>query len=154
MLPLIACLCGYRALRGGVGEPQKPENMTVIEREPLRVFLSSWLEYTKELPKADVECKLGKVPCDGVVGTLGGTTVGRVALPFRLALPLLGVEVRCELENRLHPDAPFGIVTSKVSLTFTSTPSTRDVSAPPGERWLLKQIDFGQDATTELPDAK
>ena len=90
-------------IRHGEDEPKKLEKPDEFSASPLPLILSGPWKDAKELEKAEVECKLGKLACKGVEGTL----------EFDLGK---GGVMKCKFEDRLHADSPFGVVTSHWTL--------------------------------------
>jgi hypothetical protein len=105
-------------------------------RTSLPIILAGPLEDSKRLGTAKVESKLGKLRCDGMQGMLELKSTRGGALPE--------VRQKWKLENRVHPDSPFGVVTSSWSLDSSSETLV----------WHLKLLDFGKDATSKMPEAK
>ena len=107
-----------------LAKPQAPDT-------PLPIILSGPWKDVKSQPKADIECPLGKFSCAGVEGTL--------------ELPLAaGGTMKCQLENRLNPESPFGVVSSHWL-----------IATPAGTlEWDLKLAKRGPKAESKLPEAK
>jgi hypothetical protein len=121
--------------REGQREPKKLDKPNDIDVGPLPILLSAPWKDVKQLDKAEVECKLGKVACAGVQGTL----------EFKMRQDKV---MKCKLENRLHADSPFGVATGHWAI---------DVPADAGGGtmdWNLKLTDFGANAKSKIPDAK
>jgi len=116
------------------GEPRKMKDQKSADEGPLPILLAGPLKDAKALPKTEVESKLGKLQCEGVTGTL----------EFKLAH---GEVIKCALENRLHPDAPFGVVSARWMIE-----SPRRMEGKMD--WTMKLIDFGDKAVSDMPDAK
>jgi hypothetical protein len=144
--------------RGEKGEPQNLRKPKDFMGSPLPVFMSGPLKDPKPLPKAEVESKLGKVTCEGVAGSLDITGPGTL-------------KMRYSVENRLHPDAPFGVVSSRLTGPISVTTKTKATKVQKGTieeetpveetpvevgkmELNLNLIDFGDKATSEMPDAK
>jgi hypothetical protein len=108
-----------------------------VEEGPLPVILAGPFKDVKSLGKATVESKLGKLSCEGVVGRLV------------LKSPQ-GSTFHIVMENRLHPNAPFGVVTSKVAVESPKTAARPKLAM----KWSLTLLDHGDKATSELPNAK
>jgi len=109
----------------------------------LKSLLYGPLEDAKPLPKAVVESKkLGKLLCEGVTGSLDIET------------PVAGTR-HMKLEDRLHPSAPFGLVSSRCVFEM---PLRREVGnikeGTVRVEWILKLTDYGADATSEIPDPR
>lgn len=122
--------------RQGTGEPQNLADPNDMDAGPLPLVLSAPWKEAKQLDKAEVECKLGKVSCDGEQGLLEFKAKGGNAM-----------RMKWKLENRLHADSPFGVATSR---WIMSVPDMME-----GEmEWNLKLIDFGGNAQSKMPDAK
>jgi hypothetical protein len=121
----------------GEGEPEKMKDLRDPDDAPIHVILSGPLKDAKQLPKAEVEGKLGKLLCEGVTGSLELKLSG-------------GAMFRYVLENRMHGRAPFGVVTSRWTVVNVKGYKTAGTK----QDWNLKLIDFGEDAKSELPDAK
>jgi len=122
-------------IRREKGEPQKLDKPNDIDAGPLPLILSAPWKDVKQLDKADVECKLGKVACEGVQGTL--------ELKMRQDKVM-----KCKLENRLHADSPFGVAASHWTIELPE-----DAGGGTME-WNAKLADFGADAKSKIPDAK
>ena len=61
------------------------------------------------------------------------------------------------METRLHPDAPFGVVSSHWTIAvtlFNKSKEGADREAVEDIEMHLKLIDFGDKAVSEMPDAK
>ena len=99
----------------------------------LHLILGGRLKEVKRAGKADVESKLGKRSCDG--------ESGRLELPYFDDAPPLTVS------HRLHSDAPFGVVTTQ----WTCRP---DSGSEGTAKYELKLTDYGEDATSQIPDAQ
>jgi hypothetical protein len=117
------------------GPPKEVKEPNDIGEGPLPILLSGPIKDGKTLAKTEVESKLGKLSCEGVSGRLELTSKYQGVFKFFL-------------ENRLHPDAPFGVVINHWTL-----------ESPPGLEvgtmdWTMKLIDYGDKATSEMPDAK
>jgi len=121
----------------GEGEPEKMKDLRDPDDAPIHVILSGPLKDAKQLPKAEVEGKLGELLCEGVTGSLELKLSG-------------GATFRYVLENRMHRRAPFGIVTSR----WTETIVKGYKGAGSKQEWNLKLIDFGENAKSEMPGAK
>ncbi len=126
-----------RAWKGGLdGKPEKASGPWP--------FLVGPPKDAKHLDKVEVKSKLGKLMCEGVVGSLEIGTPGES-------------KAQCLMENRLHGDAPFGVVSTHWTSTIISVNKPKDGSVPQenGKVELnLKLIDFGDKAVSEMPDAK
>lgn len=122
--------------RSGQAEPKKLDKPNSVAAGPLPIILSGPWKDVKQLDKAEVKSKLGKLACKGVEGTLEFKMGGE------------GV-MKCKFENRLHADSPFGVVTSH----WTLQPDAGPMKAGPME-WNFKLADFGDGAKSKLPDAK
>ena len=120
----------------GDGKPQTTEEPNPILAGPAKD--------AKHLDKLAVESKLGKLACEGVVGSI------EIQAPD-------ATKIRCLMETRLHPDAPFGLVTSHWAVTFMSTDKSKEGARATEVGTMemnLKLIDFGDKAVSEMPDAK
>ena len=95
-------------------------------------FLSGPPKDAKDLPKVEVDCKLGRLSCAGVSGAY--------------KLDLGGVAADVSFENRLHDKARFGVVTSawKTKSKFADIAGDVVVS--------YKLTGAGGNAVSELPD--
>jgi hypothetical protein len=116
------------------GQPQKLDNPNDIDTGPLPLILSAPWKELKRLDKVAVDCKLGKVACDGVQGSLEFKTKD-------------GQAMKCKLEARLHPDSPFGTATNRWTIFVP-------MMGESGMEWTLKLADFGENAQSKMPDAK
>jgi hypothetical protein len=105
-------------------------------RTALPLILAGPLKHSERLGIANVESKLGKRVCDGERGTIELTSTRGGALP--------NLRESYKVECRLHPDSPFGVVTSRWTLD-----SQRETRV-----WDLRLVDFGDNATSKMPDAK
>jgi hypothetical protein len=125
---------GHQSSPLRIAEMKSPQD---IDESPLPVMLSDAFDDTKHLGKAEVESKLGKRTCEGVAGSMQFKAKGTRVMKFNL-------------ENRLHADAPFGIVESKWKMEEGGpgaiTGSTME--------WTLKLAGIGDNAKSELPDSK
>lgn len=115
--------------------PAKFSKSNDVTVSPLPTILSAPWNNIKQLDKAEVESKLGKVACDGIQGTL----------EFKVGQ---GGVMRCKFENRIHPKSPFGVVTSRWSVQVQEGSETN------GMDWSLKLADFGENAKSKMPAAK
>ena len=83
------------------------------------------------MAKAQIACPFGKLSCIGSAGTL--------------KLPLHGGgTMNCQLESRLNPESPFGVVSSHWLLE----------TAAGTLEWNLKLAKRGPKGESKLPDAK
>jgi hypothetical protein len=138
--PLDHFIRGWKR-RSEKGERQKMSSLSSNNRRALTLILSDPLRDAKPLPRVEVESKLGKVLCNGVAGSLD--------------IDLMSRTRRAMLEDRLHADAPFGLVSSH---GYFETELMQEV----GEikegivrvEWDITLSDFGDNATSEMPDAK
>lgn len=105
-----------------------------IEDDPLPLLLAGPLKNAKSLPKEEIESKLGKKSCEGESGVLD------------LSSPQ-GSSFHFDIERQLHPDAPFGVVTEKMSGESAKTSKREKLTI----KWTLKLIDFGDQATSQMP---
>jgi len=99
---------------------------------PLRAFLAGPLNDEKKLEKELVESKLGKLECEGVEGWAPITEGNR--------------EGRFVFQSRLHPMAPFGLVSSRLKFEFK-----RDGQVVETGNARITLSEFGKEAVTELP---
>lgn len=135
---------------------EKVDNLMMELRDgllPVIVILSGLPKDATPLPKAEVESKLGKLQCEGMTGSLDIAGPGTS-------------KMRCAVENRLHPEAPFGVVSSRWTIPLLAAEAKKVKNPQKGtiesEEWKeagkvelnLKLIDFGDKATSEMPDAK
>jgi hypothetical protein len=117
-------------------EPKKMQDPGSFQAGPFPIVLSGPWKDVRSLEKTEVESKLGKLPCEGVQGTLHFTSKETN-------------DVKCTFENRMHAKSPFGVVTSR----WTLKPPTK--SSDPGTmEWTLKLADFGENAVSKMPEAK
>jgi hypothetical protein len=102
-----------------------------LDETALGAFLKEpWREKgVNRIEKMDVESKLGKVACEGV--------------EFTTAAPD-NPSKKGKVVFRLHPHSPFGVVSASWTLSG------------PGEAvsWNLKLINFGERATSRMPNAQ
>jgi hypothetical protein len=122
-------------MKHGEAAPRKLEKPNSIDAGPLPLVLSGPWKDAKQLDKAAVDCKLGKVACAGVQGTL----------EFKIH----GGNMKCKLEKRLHADSPFGVAASRWTLEMPDGPSGMGAMD-----WNLKLVDFGENAKSKMPDSK
>jgi hypothetical protein len=116
----------------GESETKKMENLDDADASPLPIVLAGPWKDAKTLDKAEVDCKLGKLLCEGV----------QSSREFKLRRE--GV-LKCMQEVRLHPDAPFGVVGGRWVI---------DAPRAPNMEWTLKLKDVGEKAESKIPDAK
>ncbi len=119
----------------GDGKPQTTEEPNPILAGPAKD--------AKHLDKLAVESKLGKLACEGVVGSI------EIQAPD-------ATKFRCLMKIRLHPDAPFGLVTSHWAVTFMLTDKSKEGARATEVGTMemdLKLVDFGDKAVSEMPDA-
>jgi hypothetical protein len=121
-------------LQDQAGKTKKIEDPKNFIESFLPLFLPGPLKDAKPLPKAEVESKLGKRQCDGVTG--------------RLEFKYGKESLRVLMENRLHPDAPFGVVAGRWTLDSVGPETGQTIV-----RCNFKLIDLGEKATSEMPDA-
>ncbi len=130
-------------------EARQLKDVKDFSHGPLPALLAGPLKDVKQLGKAEVESKLGKLSCEGVRGVL----------EFKDGIR----RMRITLENRLHPKAPFGVVSSRCTIegVVAAAPGPKGAPEPaPSPEigikvvWDLKLADFGEGAKSELPDAK
>ena len=105
-------------------------------RTPLPIILSGPLADGQRLRAAEIDSKLGTLACEGMQGTLKLTTARGGALPQ--------IHEKWNVETRVHPKSPFGVVAYSWTLN-----SSRETLA-----WHMKLLDFGENATSKMPDAK
>jgi hypothetical protein len=113
------------------------ESVVEPERAPfLPGFLGGPLADPKPLEKQTIDnAKLGKVECDGIVGTR------------RLQREQLVIESKFEL--RLSDKSPFGVVSGDVEFA-----AKRNGEEAFSGNYTLTLTDHGRDAKSELPDAR
>jgi hypothetical protein len=116
-------------------KPSEWKDPKDIDRSPLPIILSDPWKDSKQLEKAEVESKLGKQMCEGNTGSLEFTMRNSSVM-------------KCKLENRLHSDAPFGVVVYQWILENQHENELRKMELN------LKLSDFGDKAVSEMPDAK
>lgn len=129
-------------MRRGKRNPQKIEGPGASLRS-LASLLYGPLKDAKALPKAEVESKkLGKLLCEGVTGSLN------------IENPATGT-IRMKLEDRLHPSAPFGLVSSRCVFDVELQRKVGDIKEGiVTTEWTLTLTDYGDNATSEMPDVK
>jgi hypothetical protein len=117
----------------------QPESGAAVEKllnprtidTPLPVILSGPWKNVKPLKTADIQCRFGKLSCEGTEGTLD------------FPLPQGGT-MKCKLENRLNAESPFGVVSSHWLL-----------ETPGGTlEWNLKLAKHDQKAESKLAEPK
>jgi hypothetical protein len=115
-------------------EPGKLEDPKNVDESPLAILLAAPLKDVEELEEVVVESKLGKLSCAGRAGRMEFRMRGNCTLHIKL-------------ENRLHPKAPFGVVSSRWIMHGISDggPEVRTT-------WNLRLGDSGQSAKSELPE--
>ncbi len=127
--------------RRGEGKPHKFKSPGA-ELPWLPTMLYGPLDNAKPLPKEALESKLGKLLCDGVTGTLD-------------TKDHMGGTLKMKFEDRLHSDAPFGIVSSRCTFeTKLRKPAGKIKAGIIKMEWNIKLADYGNDATSKIPDAK
>ncbi len=127
-------------MRRGKGKPQKI-SISANNQRALASILPGQLEDARPLPKIVVESKLGKLSCAGVAGSI------------EIEGPMGGMQPM-NLEDRLHPDAPFGLVGSRGSFEAKLQRSVGDVKEGTVKvQWNFKLTDYGDGAASEMPDA-
>jgi hypothetical protein len=115
-------------------QPEKLTDPKDFETSPLPIMLAPPLKDAKKLEAVVVESKLGKLSCEGLTGSAKFDNQR-------------GQAVDLTLESRLHPKAPFGVVSSRWTMKITGD------GKPAGEMtWNLRLSDLGEDAKSELPD--
>ena len=150
----------YRLLQRQTFKILIPEQYLVPDESPLDHFVRAWVRFDdseawvvtrrkeldetalaallderwretdfKHIEKTDVESKLGKVACEGLEATAVApddpSKKGRVRV-------------------RVHPRSPFGVVTADWAFDGPGGAVT----------WSLKLVDFGQNATTKIPEGR
>jgi hypothetical protein len=126
-------------IKSGDGETRKLPKPSDFDKGPLPIVLSRPWKNVKQLDKIEVESKLGKLQCEGVQGLL--------ELPMRKQNGMM--LMRCKLESRLHPDSPFGVVSSRWTIR---TPEASPTQAT--MEWDLKLVDIGDDARSKILEGK
>ena len=121
--------------RGGQ-PPQRLADPGDINVGPLPIILSGPWSNVKKLDKVAIDGKLGNLSCEGTQGTLD-FKMGSVG------------NMVCRLENRLHENSPFGVVTCRWSLELPEVQGKKAVIY-----WNLKLIDVGGNAVSKLPSVK
>jgi hypothetical protein len=118
----------------------KSEKARQIEKLPhigqslMPLILAGPLKEVKQVGKVDVESRLGRRSCDEESGRL------EVPYPLNPAMPFT-------VHHHLHSDAPFGVVTTQWTQEYQS-------ESGPLMSLELELIDYGEDATSEIPDAQ
>jgi hypothetical protein len=121
----------------GKGKPRELKDPQNVDNGPIPLLLSGPLKDAKALEKVEVESKLGKLACEGQSGTL--ELNGSRNTTFK-----------AKVESRLHPDAPFGVVSSRWALEIRDKEGQESM----GMDWTLKLSDSGDKAASEMPDSK
>jgi hypothetical protein len=116
------------------GAPKQWKKPNDIEEGPVPLFLSNPWKDVKQLDKIEVKSKLGKLVCEGVAGTL--------ELKAKASK-----DMKCKFENRMNAKSPFGVVASHWMI---EPPDVENVVM----EWNMKLADLGENAKSELPDAK
>jgi hypothetical protein len=111
---------------------QDPVKLEVSNFGPLRAFLAGPLQDEKKLDKEVVDSALGKLECEAVAGTAPVIEGDR--------------EGKFTFNNRLHPKAPFGLVSSRLEFEFK-----RDGQVVESGNAVFKIVEFGKDAESALP---
>ena len=120
--------------RRGDRTPRPLDGVADPKPSPLLVVLAGPLQDVKDLKAAEVESKIGKLPCAGLTGRLDlKDSVGETA--------------KATVETRLHEKAPFGVVGSTWNLEGKNLEGKAETVT-----LELKLADFGEGATSELPD--
>jgi hypothetical protein len=124
---------GWRQRSGG--KPEKLKDPGDIDEGPFPLVLCGPPKDLKNLPKQEVESKLGKLSCQRVAGHLEFESKH-------------GGAFKCDVENCLHADAPFGLVSAhwKLDVPGMGEKATGD--------WTMKLIDCGEGGKSEMPEAK
>lgn len=119
----------------GQHKPEALRNVNAKEFDWILVplILAGPLHNPRTLEDAEVDSKLGKVPCGGIRGTLRVESAGN-----RPA-------TECEVEYRSYAKSPFGIVTADYAIKAEPVTALR---------LRLRLIDFGKNAVSALPEAK
>lgn len=120
-------------MKQGENEVQALDKSNSNLAGPLPVFLCGPLLDQKELPKLEVDGKLGKLDCAGVTGRQEFTQ-GEMSM-------------EAGYETRLHEKAPFGVATSQMTLNMKRNGETREAVTI-----NLNLADLGKATLTELPN--
>jgi hypothetical protein len=125
----------HRRENGGPGrEPRQLEDPKDANQTPLPIVLAGPFKDVQQLEEVVVESKLGKLSCAGLTGHMEFKMRGDSTMQIKM-------------ENRLHPKAPFGVVSSRWIMQGTS-----DGGPAVEMTWNLKLSELGEDAKSELPD--
>jgi hypothetical protein len=119
------------------GQLSKLSDAGKIAETPMIWILAGPLKDAKSLPKVNIETKYGNLACEGEKGTLDHK------LPD-------GAIYHFEVENRLHPDSPFGVVSSQMTGESPETSNQPKLNFT----WSVKLIEYGNNATSAIPDSK
>jgi len=129
-------------IKEGESEPKEVDDPENFDHGPLPLILADPLKKSKELEAREIKSKLGKLSCKGVGGRLS----------FK---PQHSDGITVRVQTRLHPDAPFGVVSSRWTIEEQAKGDGKDPDKE-GPRmkmtWTSTLSDFGTGATSELPD--
>ena len=112
-----------------------PVELNDDNRPPIAFFLAGPLKDVKKLEAREVDCKLGKVKCDGLTGSGG----------FKERADGLMKVVYDEI--RLHDKSPFGVTMMRCDFS-----QERDGEVRTRGTMTLTLTNLGKTATSELPD--
>ena len=132
--PLEHVLRGW--IRQGNAKPKELKSPRDPLQSMLPVVLAPPLQDQRRLEKKAVESKLGKLTCEGVTGYIRFEIASG---PFRAG--------KMTMETRLHPKAPFGVVSSQWVFSLE-----QEGQAPREFTTSLTLKDFGSKAKSELAD--
>lgn len=122
---------GWMSQRDRAAEPLN--DLQNSKAGPLGAFLSGPAADAKKLPKETVDSKIGKLECEGIVGSL--------------ALDQGNEKVKIKLESRLHDQAPFGVVRSRLEFEVE-----RNGQASESGVITLNALEVTKNAKSELAD--
>ena len=97
-------------------------------------FLAGPLQEVKRLPKQIVESGAGRLTCEGEAGWIQFTEGS--------------LQTKVTFENRLHPKAPFGVVSAHMLFEITSAGSRQTIDS------TASLVRSGRGAHSELPQYK
>lgn len=115
---------------------QKHEDSGSEQFQLLRSFLHGRTFASQRLKAIEVDSKLGKLSCEGLLAQARFETGLRENNEFTWM-------------HRMHPSAPFGVVAYEFERKFV-----KEGEVTKTVMWKLKLVDFGKDAKSKLPDAK
>jgi hypothetical protein len=123
-------------IQRGKEAPQKMADPNDINVGPLPIILSGPWTNPQKLDKVAIDGKLGNLQCEGVQGTIA-FKMGKIG------------DMTCKLEERLHENSPFGVVSCAWAMELPEVEGKKAVIS-----WNLKLIDVGTGAVTHMAEVK